>query len=62
MVKEKAFTIRLPEDLADQIDHRAKLQRRSRNSEIAYLLQQAIDASVGADLNLFKRDSRSGQT
>jgi len=52
----KAFTIRLPKRLVDQIDARAKLNRRARNGEIGVLLESAIDANVESDLEVLKRN------
>lgn len=47
-----AFTIRIPEELLNQIVTRAGLHRRSRNNEIIALLERAIDASVASDREL----------
>lgn len=44
--KEKSFTIRLPEDLVDQIDMRCHINYRSRTKEIQALLVFAIDTIV----------------
>ena len=41
-----AFTIRIPASVADQIDRRAAVSRRSRNAEVLMLLEKAIDSSV----------------
>ena len=57
-----AFTIRIPRQLADQIDARAKLNHRKRNGEINALLQAAIDHSVGSDLKIVKRMSDQSQS
>lgn len=46
----RAFTIRIPEDLFDQVQGRAAILRRSRNTEITELLIRGIDASVAEDL------------
>lgn len=43
-MKDKSFTIRLPEELVDQIDMRCEINFRSRNREIQALLTFAIDA------------------
>lgn len=42
--RDKSFTIRLPEELCDQIDMRCAINYRSRNKEIQALLVHAIDA------------------
>lgn len=42
--REKSFTIRLPEDLVDQIDMRCVVNYRSRTKEIQALLTHAIDS------------------
>lgn len=48
-------TIRLPEEMDDQISRRALVNRRSVNNEIIYLLEKAIDASVKRDLESLKQ-------
>ncbi|MCG7628993.1 hypothetical protein MHM88_14370 [Epibacterium sp. MM17-32] len=58
----KAFTIRVPARLVDQIDARAKLNRRKRNGEINVLLETAIDAGVQSDLNVVKKTEGRSQT
>lgn len=58
----KAFTIRVPRELVDQIDARAKLNRRKRNAEINVLLEDAIDATVNSDLRVLKTTSDRSQT
>lgn len=52
--KYRAFTIRLPEDLADQIEQRAYLTRISKNTAITRLLIKALDKQVKNDLKLLK--------
>lgn len=42
--RDKSFTIRLPEELCDQIDMRCAINFRSRNREIQALLVHAIDS------------------
>lgn len=37
----RAFTIRISDELADRIDEQAKACHRTRNSQIAYLLERA---------------------
>ncbi|HYG34261.1 MAG TPA: Arc family DNA-binding protein [Clostridia bacterium] len=49
------FSVRLPKKLADQIDARCKINRRTRNAEITLLLEQAIDLHVARDLQLLDR-------
>lgn len=58
----KAFTIRVPRDLVDQIDARAKMNRRKRNAEINVLLEDAIDRSVDSDLRVIKTTASRSQT
>lgn len=58
MDKIKAFTVRLPHAVVDQIDARAAINKRNRNGEIAYLLEQAIDNSVDRDLQVLKRTEK----
>lgn len=53
----KAFTIRIPPELAAMIDARAKTNRRTRNAEITFLLEDAIDTSVENDRKLLKQMS-----
>jgi len=55
-MKTVAFTIRIPEELVEQIDLRRQFSRRSRNAEITYMLENAIDESVRRDLSLRERD------
>lgn len=55
MADMAAFTIRIPKPLADQIDMRAKLHRRTRNAEINVLLEEGIDERVGRDIEVIKR-------
>ena len=50
-----ALTIRIPKSLDDQIKMRARLQKRSRNAEIIFMLEEMIDRSVGRDLEIIKR-------
>lgn len=56
MKKMKAFTIRIPSDLHDQIEARSLINRRTKNAEIIHILETAIDEQVARDLNL----ARSG--
>ncbi len=58
MKKMKAFTIRIPADLHDQIEARALVNRRTKNAEIIHILETAIDDQVRRDIKLAK----SGQT
>ena len=55
MIELRAFTVRLPRDLVDQIDSRAAVSRRSRNAELLVLLESAIDASVTSDLQVIRQ-------
>lgn len=54
MKKLKAFTIRIPADLHDQIEARAIINRRVKNAEIIHILETAIDEQVARDLSLAK--------
>jgi predicted DNA-binding protein len=54
MKKMKAFTIRIPQDLHDQIEARAVINRRTKNAEIIHILETAIDEQVARDLSLAK--------
>lgn len=49
-MSDRAFTIRIPSNLADQIETRAALNRRSRNREIEWLLESAIEVATQRDL------------
>src|SRR5262245_32814116 len=49
MPKDIPLTIRLPEDLHAALVERAKLDRRSLNRQIGFLLQQALFPTVEAD-------------
>lgn len=53
----QAFTIRIPPELAEMIDARAAMNRRTRNAEIRVLLEKAIDESVEKDLKLLRETS-----
>jgi len=50
----KRFTIRLPEDLVEQIDHRAHLHRRTRTEEITYMITRMLDDQVKRDLTTLR--------
>lgn len=58
MKRMKAFTIRIPSDLHDQIEARAVISRRTKNAEIIHILETAIDDQVRRDL----MTARSGRT
>lgn len=45
MKKLKAFTIRIPTDLHDQIEAQAVVNRRTKNAEIIHILEQVINAA-----------------
>lgn len=57
----RAFTIRIPPDMADQIEARAEINGRSRNSECIKLLERGIDLGVESDLRIKSR-GKSDQT
>lgn len=48
----KAMTIRLDPNLAEQIEKRAEIHKRSRTQEIEYLLGRALDQSAESDRGL----------
>ena len=50
MKQLKAFTVRIPQDLHDQIEARSEISRRTKNAEIIHLLETAIDQQVSTDL------------
>lgn len=56
----KAFTIRIPQDLHDQIEARAAVSRRTKNAEIIHIIETAIDNQVNADLKLAKSGQKAG--
>jgi predicted transcriptional regulator len=60
MKKMKAFTIRIPQDLHDQIEARAVINRRTKNAEIIHILETAIDEQVARDLSLAKSGLKAG--
>jgi len=47
-----AFTLRIPKQLKEQIELRAKIQHRTRNAEIVHMLTHAIDSAVARDVEL----------
>lgn len=55
----RAFTIRIPASLAEQVEARAKISRRTRNAEINLLLERGIDVAVAADLKLLRSSEGS---
>lgn len=59
MKKMKAFTIRIPADLHDQIEARAMISRRTKNAEIIHILETAIDEQVNRDLTLARSGPRA---
>ena len=50
----RVFSLRLPPKLADQIDARKTLSRRTRNSEIVMMLENYIDIAVERDRKLLQ--------
>jgi hypothetical protein len=44
-----AFTIQIPTELSEQIEARARINRRNRNGEINVLLEYAIDTQTARD-------------
>lgn len=42
----RAFTVRLPETLVEQIEQRARFTKRSRTAEVEHLLEWAIDEII----------------
>lgn len=59
MAQTAIFSIRAPKDLIDQIEARAKINRRSRNGEIIHILEQAIERSVEQTLAAMPQESPS---
>jgi hypothetical protein len=49
-----AFTTRLPRSLVAQVDARRKLNKRTRNSEIHFLVEAGIQAGVDRDRQLME--------
>lgn len=60
MKKMKAFTIRIPTDLHDQIEARAAVNRRTKNAEIVHILETAIDEAVARDLSIARSGQKAG--
>ena len=50
-----SLSVRIPDELMAQISLRARLHRRSKNSEIVYLLERAIQSSVNQDQDLLEK-------
>ena len=46
------FTFRAPENLIEQIREQAHLERRSVNSQIVHMLENAIDSEWREDANI----------
>ena len=46
------FSIRIPKSICDQIDFRKQFSRRSRNGEVTFLLQTALDVLIARDKRL----------
>lgn len=46
MDDEKRITLRLPLGLHERVAERARVERRSLNSEIVYLLESVVDAAA----------------
>lgn len=53
------FSVRLPKGLADQIDARAHLSRRTRNAEIVVMLEAYTDLCVARDKAILLSQSNS---
>ena len=56
----KAFTIRIPQDLHDQIEARAAVSRRTKNAEIIHIIETAIDQQVSTDLKAARSGPKEG--
>lgn len=56
------FSLRIPVELADQIDARRKISKRSRNKEIELLLERQIEAEVERDRLLIEKMSKMNLT
>lgn len=44
-----SFSIRIPQALADQIDARRKVSKRSRNKEVELMLERQLETEVARD-------------
>jgi hypothetical protein len=51
----RQLTIRIPDELVQQIGIRAYLQRRTRNQEIIFLLESALSQSTTHDTALIEK-------
>lgn len=49
-----AFTLRIPKTLNAQVEARRKINKRTRNSEIHYLIEAGIQAGVERDRRLIE--------
>ena len=49
------FSVRFDKTLVAQVDARRKLSKRSRNAEIEYLVERAIEAEVERDQEIVRR-------
>jgi hypothetical protein len=61
--KEKTqFSVRFDNALVNQIDARRKLSKRSRNAEVEYLVEKAIEAEVERDREIVRRMADKNST
>jgi hypothetical protein len=51
----RQLTIRIPDELVQQIGIRAYLQRRTRNQEVIFLLESALSQSAAHDTALIQK-------
>lgn len=51
----RQLTIRIPDELVQQIGIRAYLQRRTRNQEVIFLLESALSQSTAHDTALIQK-------
>lgn len=51
----RGITVRLPEPLMEEIEKRIRVTRRSRNSEMIYLIEWALRRKLEDDLAIAKQ-------
>lgn len=55
----KSFSVRMPEQLVQMIENRARLHRRSRNAEILVLLEKTLLQVMENDLEAIRAHGRA---
>jgi hypothetical protein len=53
-----AFTVRIPRTLCEQVEMRRRINKRTRNSEIHFLIEAGIQAGVERDRQLIESLTR----